>query len=229
MKKETVKGIVAGVMIGSLLSGGAAFAKNAVQSIDVTYRNIKVYKDGVLTQLKDSDGVVIEPFIYQGTTYLPARGAAELAGMDVEWDGSTSSIYLWDEKLPGEVNLLDVCPPYQTSFNTKVYYPNKTNSFLMLGNKYSNGLTMIQSKDNAYFNLDGKYKSMTMTLGLVDGQTYEGYVAFLVDGKLVAEYTVKPGSYTQEITIPLNYGLHLEITGNERSIGRIGLGNITVQ
>jgi len=36
---------------------------------------------------------IIEPFIYNGTTYMPVRGTAKLAGMDVEWDGSTKSVY----------------------------------------------------------------------------------------------------------------------------------------
>ena len=155
---------------------------------------------------------------------------SELAGMDVEWDGSTSSIYLWDEKVPDGTYLLDVCPPYQSSWNTYVYYPNQTDSFLMLGKKYSNGLTLHPYDGHyAYFNLDGKYQSMTMTLGLVDGQEYAGGLAFFVDGKLVAKYTVQPGDYTQEITVPLNYGLHLEIRGIEKTSGKLGLGNITVQ
>ena len=69
-----------------------------------------------------------------------------------------------------------------------------------------------------------------MTIAPVDGNTEPSGIAFIVDGRNVAEYTVETGDYPKEITVPLNYGLQLKIvtiSGEGRSA--TGLGNITVR
>lgn len=93
--KQKLQGLLAGLLIGTTLTGGFVFAKTGTEYIEVIYNDIKVYRDNVLCELKDANGTVIEPFIYNGTTYMPVRGAANLAGMDVQWDGSEKSIYWW--------------------------------------------------------------------------------------------------------------------------------------
>ncbi|MCD8159106.1 MAG: copper amine oxidase N-terminal domain-containing protein [Clostridiales bacterium] len=99
MKKE-LKGFICGVLAAALCSSILVYGKSGYENIQVAYNNIKVYKDNVLCQLEDADGNTIEPFIYNGTTYLPLRGAATAADMDVTWDGDTKSVYLWDEEEP---------------------------------------------------------------------------------------------------------------------------------
>lgn len=64
------------------------------KELEINYRDIKVLLDGSELTLKSADGKVIEPFIYDGTTYLPLRAVAETTGAEVEWDGATNSIYL---------------------------------------------------------------------------------------------------------------------------------------
>ncbi len=91
--KETVAGILL-YKIGTVVTAGGAIAKSSFETIQVEYDNIKVYKDNVLCELKDANGTVIEPFIYNGTTYMPVRGTANIAGMDVTWEGGTKSVYL---------------------------------------------------------------------------------------------------------------------------------------
>ena len=90
-------GFVLGVIVSSLLFNGVSLV-NALaarrEKIEVKYDNIQVYKDNVLQTLKDAEGKTVEPFIYNGTTCVPVRAAAELAGMRVEWDGATKSIHL---------------------------------------------------------------------------------------------------------------------------------------
>lgn len=65
-----------------------AFAKNTTVKIPASYKDIKIVVDGI--QLQTSS----EPFIYNGTTYLPVRAVAEAVGKDVNWDGNTNTVYL---------------------------------------------------------------------------------------------------------------------------------------
>ena len=168
---------------------------------------------------------------------MPVRGTANLADMQVTWDGDTKSVYLWDELIPEGTYFIDVCPPYELKNNDrcKAYVSTNTKSFSLAGEKYSAGLTLKDSYvasagTYALFNLNGKYKSIEMVLAPVDGSNNPSDIAFFVDGKKVAEYMVESGDYPKTISVPLNYGLQLKIaTINGNDNDPTGLGNITVR
>ena len=43
---------------------------------------------------KDPNGNPVEPFILDGTTYLPFRAVSEALGVPIQWEGSTWSVYI---------------------------------------------------------------------------------------------------------------------------------------
>ena len=87
MMKERLQGVIVGLLIGTLSAGSVVYAKGGIENIQVAYNNIKVYKDNQLYTLKDSSGKTVEPFVYNGTTYLPLRSVADLSmKKDVEYD-----------------------------------------------------------------------------------------------------------------------------------------------
>ncbi|MCC8160608.1 MAG: hypothetical protein LIO53_04725 [Oscillospiraceae bacterium] len=223
--KKRLQTFTAGIVVGVLCAGGAVYAKSKTETIEVTYDNIKVYKDNVLCELKDANGSTIEPFIYNGTTYMPVRGVASAVGMNVTWDGTNKGVYLWDEQTSGSTYLMEVCPPYETSSFSD-------NSFYMGGEKYSNGFfTWFWDYGCALFNLNGKYSELECYVGHVDGSGNCVMTAsFYVDGSLVYEIDVEPDELPQKVSVPLNYGLQLKIKTNVNcQDGKIGIGNITVQ
>lgn len=233
IKKEYYVGILSTL----LLIGGIAYAEANTQTIEVIYDNIKVFKDNVLCETRDANGTIVEPFIYNGTTYMPVRGTAKLAGMEVTWDGETKSVYLWDEQTPNETYFIDVCPPYELESDNrcKAYVLTDTEFFSMAGEKYSTGLTLqdtsvVKAETYALFNLNGKYRSIEMVIAPVDGSNNPSDIIFFVDGKKVAEHVVEAGDYPKTISVPLNHGLQLKIAIVEGA-GRdaTGLGNITVK
>lgn len=230
--KERIQGLVTGVIIGAVCTGGAVFAKTAVETIEVSYDNIKVYKDNVLCELKDANGSVIEPFIYNGTTYMPVRGTANLAGMDVTWDGASQSIYLWDEIPMEGTYLMEVCAPYEFDYTYEEFLSQNGESFTMGGTKYSNGFHVYGDSGNVLFNLNSRYSQISFTVGHVDGTPMIGQTAaFYVDGRLVEEIHVGAEDLPKEVSVPVNYGLQLKIvtSNDEPGISRIGFGNITVR
>ena len=76
-----------------------AFALACVQAT-LTYRDIKVLMNGEQLDLVDSSGNSVEPFIINGTTYLPLRVVATALGLEVGWDGATSTVSLCEEEQP---------------------------------------------------------------------------------------------------------------------------------
>jgi hypothetical protein len=67
------------------------------KALSVTYNDIAIYVNDVKISPKDAGGNAVEPFIADGTTYLPVRAVAEALGLTVSWDGSTKSIYVGEQ------------------------------------------------------------------------------------------------------------------------------------
>ena len=83
-KKAVVLGLVGAMALGTCTVSAA----NGTKNISATFRNIKIVVDG--KELSTS----AEPFIYNGTTYLPIRAVGEAVGKEVTWNGGTNTVYL---------------------------------------------------------------------------------------------------------------------------------------
>ncbi len=93
-----LKGIISGIVIGAVTALSVpTIAKNVQESIDIVYNNIKVYTDG-----KEANTGDTEPFIYNGTVYMPIRATAEALGINVDWDSGTKSVYLTSKNTDSE-------------------------------------------------------------------------------------------------------------------------------
>lgn len=100
--KKEVKGFIAGSLSTALLftTAFAVFAEPIGKTITAFYNDIKIYVDGTMIQPKDAEGNKVEPFIYDGTTYLPVRAVSEALGKTVFWDGANYSIYISQSSTP---------------------------------------------------------------------------------------------------------------------------------
>jgi hypothetical protein len=95
--KKALKIIVVTFIITVLLSVGItvfASAQSTRRQLDATFSGISVILDGRAIDLRDGAGRQVEPFIVDGTTYLPIRAISEALGLSVEWDGTTQTVYL---------------------------------------------------------------------------------------------------------------------------------------
>lgn len=70
------------------------FATVGSRTAELFYNNIKVMINGKEVIPTDANGNTIEPFIIEGTTYLPVRGVASALGLNVGWDAETSTVLL---------------------------------------------------------------------------------------------------------------------------------------
>jgi len=95
LEKLQIKGFVLGMLMMFILSGATVYAAVRTETITVTFRNIRIVIDGTTIIPTDAGGNVVEPFIYQGTTFLPARAIANALNHDVRWDANSSVIYLY--------------------------------------------------------------------------------------------------------------------------------------
>jgi V8-like Glu-specific endopeptidase len=71
-----------------------AFASTGSASKTISYRNIKITLNGLTITPTDANGNAVEPFIMDGSTYLPVRAVANALGLNVGWDSKTSTVSL---------------------------------------------------------------------------------------------------------------------------------------
>ena len=97
MKKlNNAKWFTLGVVLTLVISTFAvpALAANMIRNAELHYRDIKVTMNGEPLVPKDVTGKDVEPFIMEGSTYLPLRAVAEALGLNVEWDATTETAVL---------------------------------------------------------------------------------------------------------------------------------------
>jgi len=91
-KKFRKIAILVAVMMLVMSFSSTGFASWLDQTIKASYRNISVYVNGTMKQAKTATGAVVEPFIVDGTTYVPLRGIAEMLGYQVNFNPNTYRI-----------------------------------------------------------------------------------------------------------------------------------------
>lgn len=89
--KSFLLGVLTTLLLISLVI--PALAAPITKSIEVR-SGIRVFIDDKELIPKDANGNPVEVFLYNGTTYLPARAISEAIGKPVQWDGSVQGIYI---------------------------------------------------------------------------------------------------------------------------------------
>ncbi len=134
-RKQGIKGFLAGALTSALVLGAAtsALALSSPETIQCFMGGIKIFIDGQLQVPTDVTGKVVEPIIYNGTTYLPVRAlTGMLTDKSVEWDSDTESVYIGLKPGKGEVIQLQDMEKYSGGV-----YTGTDAQFTLMGEKQS--------------------------------------------------------------------------------------------
>ncbi len=197
--KEKTKKWIAAVLTGTVLTSGVVFAKQATESIDVIYDNIKILIDGKEYQPTDVNGNAVEPFIYNGTTYLPVRAIANAFDKEVDWEPQTSTVtlgsknYDWldqmgyaDYNTTGTRNTVAAIAA-KTEMTDGMKYDRGLQFFLCDGSKGTveqNDGTLESGQDVSYL-LNGSYKSFEGVISEKGNAKETALIKFYGDGSLL--------------------------------------------
>jgi hypothetical protein len=101
MNRHTVKGVLIG-FVTAVLFMALIVPSLAVSSISkqltAYYNGITIYIDSELLEPKDVNGNSVDPFICDGTTYLPLRAVAEAVGYDVYYSSTLNAAFLTSDE-----------------------------------------------------------------------------------------------------------------------------------
>lgn len=219
-EKGTLKGFAAGTLVtvltlGTILPSSAATMKE----IKVAMGGIKIYVDGNLKKPTDVNGNVVEPMIYDGTTYLPVRAlTGMLTDKEVAWDQESQTVYIGQRPDVGvksvpidEVEMYDAFD--NRIENSKQYlYTGKDAQFTVLGDTYSpfNRMRLsgmgyrVYKLDSNYDSIHGKFIIPFDRLGTYAESTLQFYnVDQYGEETLIKEYSTKAGDAAIDVDVNL--------------------------
>ncbi|MBQ4159805.1 MAG: NPCBM/NEW2 domain-containing protein [Clostridia bacterium] len=223
--KKAYKKILICILAGIVLTSGVVFAKQAMETINVYYDNIKILIDGIEYHPTDAHGETVEPFIYNGTTYLPVRAIANAFGKDVDWQPQTSIVTLGSNNYDW-LDQMGYVDYYSSTKNDKMYAIAE-NTEMTDKSKYDRGLRFflcdhqMSASDTGVVELeDGTLECAQTVTYLLNNQynTFEGTIAgfdcdkdasalirFYGDGELI--YTspiISAGTKSTKFNIPVD-------------------------
>lgn len=229
-EKGTLKGFAAGTLVtvltlGTILPSSAATMKE----IKVAMGGIKIYVDGNLKKPTDVNGNVVEPMIYDGTTYLPVRAlTGMLTDKEVAWDQESQTVYIGQRPDVGVKSVpIDEVEAYDTYSNGAVgaissLYTGKDAQFTVLGDTYSpfnrmslrGGGYRVYKLDSNYDSIHGKFILPFDNLGSTAESTLQFYnVDQYGEETLIKKYSTKAGDPVIDVDVNLQGCNSLEIVG----------------
>lgn len=184
------------VIIFIFLMTFEGLAVSVGKNITVYFNEIKLMIDGKIVTPKDANGNTVEPFIYNGTTYLPVRAVADALGQDVNWDADTATVVIgkYDKKesLYPDVKLKDMDYLYKDGFSS--FSESINDNFGDTYNGYSylystKEFTWQEFNSKVGYALNSKYSKLKGTLILPynyrSKENLKGIIEFVVDEKVV--------------------------------------------
>lgn len=226
--KKTLIGYLSGFLSAAVLVSGAAYAGNTTTLYDVISGGVKIFVDGHKLNPTDANGNVVEPIIYNGTTYLPVRAVANALGKAVYWDGPNYTVYLGQAPDPGEL-------PYpteelSTDGNIGATWYDTSDLKDNLGNIYSRGLDPFESSSYEKI-LNMKYSRFKGTIYVKEGTSSDSKAQFIIktDGKTIytsPEITKSSQPIDFDVNVTGCYKLEILFNCNDRwcNWARIGDG-----
>ncbi len=192
MKKRSLLLLVLMVV----LTTTSVYAKKGTEKITVSYMDIQVMLNGYLLDLKDAKGNAVEPFVYNGTTYLPVRNVAEALEIPVEWDSQTATVILGEKPEGRGTKLEDIgifSGEYSEKYSFITFDVFNTNLGVKAYDGYMfNASNYSKSGGEATFLMNGQYSTFDFTIAMSDynvGQSVEkiGAIKIWGDDKLIYE------------------------------------------
>ncbi|MGZ7445220.1 stalk domain-containing protein [Paenibacillus sp. TH7-28] len=141
-------GIVAlsSVLISGTLLTNDVFAANATKTLKAVYSNIKLVYNG--QTISSSSGQ--EPFMVNGTTYVPIRMAGEALGKSLVWDGTNKIVNISDTS-SSDAQVIEMLRNQITDLNNQL---NSVKTELTTAN------STIASRDSTITSLQSEINSL---------------------------------------------------------------------
>ena len=192
------------VVLLGIVGSTTAVAETVAKSIQA-YFGVKIVAGG-RTIITDK-----EPFIYNGSTYVPLRVVSEALGKAVSWDGENYQVIIADDPAKG-IDHLGSLPPSDWKWrdgraNRRV----KLNGTEMSPALYVRGY--YSEPSYVTWALNGQYKTLEGVVGVPEkGSERAATITLSLDNKPAATIKLLTGTAPQPFKVDVSNALELRIT-----------------
>ena len=174
--KGRVQGIVAGILVGTAITGSFAFAR----------ANIRVVVDGKEAVMTDAEGNYVEAFEENGVAYIPLRGVSQILGKNVSWDGPTQTAYIGNMNGTLSNSYISLSELTDIGIDKGWWKDNAIDNY---ENKYIKSLYFNYNENEDEFLLDGKYSYLRGSIYVGNGSSTskEALITISADGTVLKE------------------------------------------
>ncbi|RED58588.1 peptidylprolyl isomerase [Cohnella lupini] len=170
--RDKLKGLVVGLLIGSLVTGSMAYAANG-KTINVILRDLKFKLDGTDKPSASSTGIV-----YDNTVYVPIRSVAGAIGKPVAFDNKTGTVSIGASSIAvykgGTITLAEL-DAYEAASSFIFGPPAQADKELAVKNLIA--IKLLSAKAEAAFGKEAtsvaatEWKNMAQNLGSAEQMT----------------------------------------------------------
>ena len=239
MKKhrERLQGFIAGILVVLLLLplGTALGAPTwSSRNISVLQGGIRVVVNGQQITPRDAQGNVVEPIIFEGTTFMPLRAISEALGYPADWNPHTTTAYI-GTRTRAPQPFLDAAPWVERN---RVGGTLQVNNATMNGVFYPNAILSSHNSSAQWsrHELNRQFSTLTGVIGREDGSgALPGSITFIGDGRTLAVFSVGGDTRPQNVSVDVRGVSELEIRvqlatgGTTLHRALIGFANATIQ
>ena len=196
-----LKGITAGILAGIITAVGIAVTasgseeseqQSSTEALSTLYNvkteGIRIVLDGKEFTCTDANGEVVNPMIYDGTTYIPVRAVSSAFGKAVYWDGEESTVYLgkMDGKLQKPTatfeDLTNIAENRWNFITEKNIFDNDNDGFYSKAYHYGGTGLSFSGNDCCEYLLNKKYSKFKATLFVEKGSNWSGSEEIIIVG-----------------------------------------------
>lgn len=91
---KTHRFLAVGCVLALMATSAVAASGITTRMLEAQYMDISLVVDGTNVTPKDVNGNVVEPFMVDGTVYLPVRALGSALGKDVSWDAESKTVHM---------------------------------------------------------------------------------------------------------------------------------------
>jgi hypothetical protein len=162
--KGKIKGFIIGAVAAATLTAGVtALAAGKIEIKALLNEDIKIMFHGNEAVLHDENGDRVYPISYNGTTYVPIRGVAQLYGDVVSWDGDTQSAIIGASQAEQDSDEI-----YKLGAVTPFTFPGYRFAYNVIGEKYWDTVIESVTVESAVQNDAGEYVLKVAMAGHVE-------------------------------------------------------------
>lgn len=188
---------------------GSVSAAVAQRDAKLTYKNISIQINGSKITPKDVTGKAVEPFIIDGTTYLPVRAVGEAVGYEVDWDNATSTVTMNNALSTDEISLWHRLAGHAREVRELSNMAAQTGMLAMNSDSWNKSI--VQDLNNDIINDTATLESNVSTL--------QNYISYFGDETVKKE----AGNLAEKLMVAISY-IKAANAANAALIDYAGLG-----